>query len=196
MKELAERRNGIQYFDVAQGYAHIELGKCILEYLQDVEIEQYTPIILCIGTDRATGDCLGPLVGEQLLNYSEIFHVMGCLSAPVHALNIRDALHDIQSNYENPFVIAVDASLGSSSHVGLVTINDGPILPGKGVKEIAGNRRSLHYRHCKRVWWTSGSSAIHPSVHCHAARRLHCERTQIFDSLSGRFLTFIDRDCL
>lgn len=49
---------GIQYFDVAQGYAHIELGKCILEYLQDVEIEQYTPIILCIGTDRATGDCL------------------------------------------------------------------------------------------------------------------------------------------
>ena len=48
MKEIAERRNGIQYFDVAQGYAHIELGKCILEYLQDVEIEQYTPIILCI----------------------------------------------------------------------------------------------------------------------------------------------------
>ena len=52
MKEIAERRNGIQYFDVAQGYAHIELGKCILEYLQDVEIEQYTPIILCIGTDH------------------------------------------------------------------------------------------------------------------------------------------------
>ena len=73
MKGIAERRNGIQYFDVAQGYAHIELGKCILEYLQDVEIEQYTPIILCIGTDRATGDCLGPLVGEQLLNYSERF---------------------------------------------------------------------------------------------------------------------------
>ena len=95
MKGIAERRNGIQYFDVAQGYAHIELGKCILEYLQDVEIEQYTPIILCIGTDRATGDCLGPLVGEQLLNYSETFHVMGCLSAPVHALNIHDALHDI-----------------------------------------------------------------------------------------------------
>ena len=135
MKGIAERRNGIQYFDVAQGYAHIELGKCILEYLQDVEIEQYTPIISCIGTDRATGDCLGPLVGEQLLNYSETFHVMGCLSAPVHALNIHDALHDIRNNYENPFVIAVDASLGSSSHVGLVTINDGPILPGKGVKK-------------------------------------------------------------
>ena len=44
MKGIAERRNGIQYFDVAQGYAHIELGKCILEYLQDVEIEQYTPV--------------------------------------------------------------------------------------------------------------------------------------------------------
>lgn len=135
MKELAECRNQIRYFDVAHGYAHIELGKCILEYFQQIQIEYYTPIILCIGTDRATGDCLGPLVGDKLLNYSEAFQVIGCLSAPVHALNICDALHDIRSNYENPFVIAVDASLGSSSHVGLVTLNDGPILPGKGVKK-------------------------------------------------------------
>lgn len=135
MKELTRRLDGIQYFDVAHGYAHIELGKCIIRYLHNAGIENYTPIILCIGTDRATGDCLGPLVGEKMLNYDQSFHVMGCLSAPVHALNICDALQDIKNNYERPFVIAVDASLGSSSHVGLVTISEGPISPGKGVKK-------------------------------------------------------------
>lgn len=29
MKGIAERRNGIQYFDVAQGYAHIEQKFCV-----------------------------------------------------------------------------------------------------------------------------------------------------------------------
>lgn len=135
MKQLEKRKGTIQYFDVAHGYAHIELGKCIISYLKEISLDSCTPIILCIGTDRATGDCLGPLVGEQLLNYSTGFQVMGCLSAPVHALNICEALDNIKSNYENPFVIAVDASLGASSHVGLVTITDGPILPGKGVKK-------------------------------------------------------------
>ena len=135
MRGLSERRKGIQYFDITDSSAHIELGKTLLHYMQSTDIESYTPIILCIGTDRATGDCLGPLVGEQLLNFSETFRVMGCLSAPVHALNIRDAVNDIRHNYEHPFVIAVDASLGSSSHVGLVTINDGPLCPGKGVQK-------------------------------------------------------------
>ncbi len=135
MRGLSERRKGIQYFDVKDSNAQTDIGKCLLHYMQCADIESYTPIILCIGTDRATGDCLGPLVGEQLLNYSETFRVMGCLSAPVHALNIRDAIQDIRQNYDNPFVIAVDASLGSSSHVGLVTINDGPICPGKGVQK-------------------------------------------------------------
>lgn len=135
MRGLSQRRKGIQYFDITDSRAHIELGECLFHYMQSADIESYTPIILCIGTDRATGDCLGPLVGEKLLNYSETFRVMGCLSAPVHALNIRDAVNDIRQNYDNPFVIAVDASLGSSSHVGLVTINDGPICPGKGVQK-------------------------------------------------------------
>ena len=37
-------------------------------------------VFLCIGTDRLTGDCLGPYVGQQLLcNASEKVHVYGCL---------------------------------------------------------------------------------------------------------------------
>lgn len=135
MKGLSASKKGIQYFDITDKNAHIELGKCIIHYMETSDVKLCTPVILCIGTDRATGDCLGPLVGEQLQDYSDSIHVMGCLSTPVHALNIKDAVNDIHRKYERPFVIAIDASLGSSSHVGLVTINDGPLCPGKGVQK-------------------------------------------------------------
>lgn len=135
MKGLYASKKQPAYFDTNNYSANRELGQCILHYLNQYDLTDSTPIILCIGTDRATGDCLGPLVGEQLINFSEHFKVMGCLAAPVHALNLRDAIYDIQKNHHNPFVIAIDASLGSSSHVGYVTVSDGPIIPGKGVQK-------------------------------------------------------------
>ena len=43
-------------------------------------------VFLCIGSDRITGDSLGPLIGYQLSPYcSRIFHVYGTLDDPVHA---------------------------------------------------------------------------------------------------------------
>lgn len=122
-----------EYFDTLNSYSHLELGKCILKYMENSNIKECTPIILCIGTDRATGDCLGPLVGEKLMNYDSRYKVMGCLSSPVHALNIRQTINSIHEDIENPFVIAIDASLGMSSHVGYITVSNCPISPGKGV---------------------------------------------------------------
>lgn len=136
MKEIAERRNGIQYFDVAAGLCPYRSLENVFWNIYRMLKSNNTPRLFYVLEPTAPQAIVSVrLSAEQLLNYSETFHVMGCLSAPVHALNIHDALHDIRNNYENPFVIAVDASLGSSSHVGLVTINDGPILPGKGVKK-------------------------------------------------------------
>lgn len=126
---------GLQYFDIEEPDAELALGKCIVNYMERAHCKTCTPIILCIGTDRATGDCLGPLVGEQLQNRAGSFHVFGSLSSPIHALNIRDAISHIQKKYDHPFIIAVDASLGMRSHVGLVTLSDGPISPGKGVQK-------------------------------------------------------------
>ena len=44
-------------------------------------------IILCIGSDRSTGDALGPLVGTMLENYNTYTclpaKIMGTLSEPV-----------------------------------------------------------------------------------------------------------------
>ena len=50
-------------------------------------------VFLCIGSDRITGDSLGPLIGYQLSPYcSRVFHVYGTLDDPVHALNLPDRI--------------------------------------------------------------------------------------------------------
>ena len=135
MNPLTQRNCEIEYFDIDTDASHIELGECILKHISTQDFYTKTPIILCIGTDRATGDCLGPLVGEQLQQLGIKYKIFGNLSSPVHALNIRDVINHIQKSYDNPYVIAIDASLGSSTHVGNITVSDCPIFPGKGVNK-------------------------------------------------------------
>src|SRR5690625_4719690 len=76
-------------------------------------------VILCIGTDRSTGDSLGPLTGT-FLNKLKPKHldVYGTLHKPVHAVNLEEFICKIKQKYTNPFIIAVDASLGKSSSIG------------------------------------------------------------------------------
>lgn len=95
-----------------------------------------TPVFLCIGSDRLTGDCLGPLVGHKLKEYFPQFaNLYGTLEFPVHALNLCPFLKKIEKNYDRPFLIAIDASLGLHSHVGSVTLSQGGLFPGEGVKK-------------------------------------------------------------
>ena len=50
---------------------------------------------LCIGSDRITGDSLGPLIGHRLTAYRGLgFYVYGTLDDPVHALNLSDRLQN------------------------------------------------------------------------------------------------------
>ena len=112
-----------------------ELNSHIKNKLKKIDFKNRDLIILCIGTDRATGDCLGPLVGERLENTNSSFTVFGTLGRPVHALNINETINYIKRTYNDPFVIAVDASLGSSSHIGYITVSNCPLEPGKGVNK-------------------------------------------------------------
>lgn len=133
MHNILSRKCETEYFDTSKPDSYVQLGDCIIKYMSNFNLKDMTPVILCIGTDRATGDCLGPLVGEQLFNYNHNYMVFGNLSSPVHALNIRETIFQIKNTLRNPFVIAVDASLGLSPHIGSVTVSNCPIYPGKGV---------------------------------------------------------------
>lgn len=96
-----------------------------------------SPVILCIGTDRSTGDCLGPLVGDKLTRNFLMNHVsiFGTLSNPVHAKNLEESVSRIYDEIQSPFIIAIDASLGKSENVGKINIIRGPLFPGAGVNK-------------------------------------------------------------
>ncbi len=91
-------------------------------------------IILCIGSDRSTGDALGPLIGSKLA-VSPIFDypLYGTLEKPVHAVNLKTNLERIKKNYTRNFIVAIDASLGDSSRIGTISLKQGPLKPGSGV---------------------------------------------------------------
>lgn len=111
--------------------SHSELGDYLYIKLKDIFKENRPIIFLCIGTDRATGDSLGPLVGYKLKNIErKNIYIYGSLEYPVHSVNLVDILNKINSSFNNPFIIGVDASLGSVQHIGKIFIEDLPLHPG------------------------------------------------------------------
>lgn len=93
-------------------------------------------IFLCIGSDKVTGDCLGPYIGHQLSPYADgHFFVYGTLSKPVHALNLENVFQQIKIRHPKALIIAIDASLGQKKHLGYVTIGNGALYPGAGVQK-------------------------------------------------------------
>lgn len=102
-------------------------------------------VILCIGTDRATGDSLGPLIGYKLKEtvYKNV-SLYGHLDEPVHAKNLQDTIIKIQHEHPNALVIAIDACLGSMQNVGSICIGRGSIRPGAGVKKELPPIGDLH----------------------------------------------------
>ncbi len=112
--------------------------KVFRDYFVKTLIDTYTPvplIIMCIGTDRSTGDSLGPLVGESLHKNCRHAKVLGNLEKPVHATNLVQVLDELQNTYENSFIIAIDASLGRTENVGTIKIAKGALRPGAGVNK-------------------------------------------------------------
>lgn len=100
-------------------------------------VPPHRPIVfVCVGTDRSTGDSLGPLVGSYLqknrLHNSPTF---GTIDHPVHAMNLTETLNEIQRQFHNPFIVAVDACLGQLTSVGCIQIGYGPVKPGAGVNK-------------------------------------------------------------
>ncbi len=93
-------------------------------------------VFLCIGTDRSTGDALGPLVGQALLRRGVAQSlVFGTLDEPTHAGNLDEVVARMEREANNAFVVAVDACLGRMENVGTITVGAGALCPGAGVNK-------------------------------------------------------------
>ncbi|MFD2615621.1 spore protease YyaC [Paenibacillus gansuensis] len=86
-------------------------------------------VFLCIGTDRSTGDSLGPLTGT-FLKEAGCPHVIGTLEAPCDAGNLQERLAQVPPGKT---VVAIDACLGRPASVGYYQVSNQPLLPGASV---------------------------------------------------------------
>lgn len=84
---------------------------------------------LCIGTDRSSGDALGPLTGTRLAQLG-FPHVTGTLAAPCDANTLTDKLAEIAPGQ---VVVAIDACLGPPLAVGMYSVAEHPLRPARSV---------------------------------------------------------------
>ena len=106
-------------------------------FLQRIPFDAQDLIFFCIGTDRSTGDALGPLTGS-FLSESPLFpfSVIGTLESPLHALNLQQHIEETRRSNPSAFIVAIDACLGQGSSIGQLLFNSGPIHPGKAVGKV------------------------------------------------------------
>lgn len=131
----AETKNTC-YFQTKDPLTPYHLSVKLCKLLEDKWKPSMDLVILCIGTDRVTGDSLGPLIGYKLSRkVLPAFSIYGTLESPVHALNLSDTIKSIKKEHPCSCIIAIDASLGVKEHLGCVMLKNGPIQPGAGVKK-------------------------------------------------------------
>ncbi|ASS66761.1 MULTISPECIES: spore protease YyaC [unclassified Paenibacillus] len=86
-------------------------------------------VFLCIGSDRSTGDSLGPLAGS-MLREKGFPRVTGTLEQPCDSEQVGPILATLS---EAACVIAIDACLGRSESTGLYLVRSGPLQPGQAI---------------------------------------------------------------
>lgn len=130
--------NQIKYYKSGNSFLPDVFGHQLRELVAEVKQreEKNEVLYLCIGSDRSTGDSLGPLVGYKL-EQAGLWDadVMGTLARPVHAMNLSETVEHLAHHYQKHVIVAIDASVGREEHVGYITLGRGGIRPGLGVSK-------------------------------------------------------------
>lgn len=145
--EPTSKRSQFPYrIDYAHPLAVTQFTHHLVEALLSFPHSQERGLVcVCIGTDRSTGDALGPLVGSKLerLNPKGLT-VFGTLDHPVHAINLEETLQFINVEFPDATIIGIDACLGQLSSVGHLHLDLGPLKPGTGVNKKLPEVGQLH----------------------------------------------------
>lgn len=121
--------------------SQIQYNKFICEFHREINGKTKSIsnlVFLCIGTDRITGDCFGPIVGEKLHQFKNNISVYGSLGEPIVQSNLKNKLDEIYLKFSNPFIVAVDAALSKEENIGKIFVINDSLKLGKGLgKNIA-----------------------------------------------------------
>lgn len=140
-KSNAFRKSGS--FPADEPFVVEEISRLLRNWIPDNQTCDL--VIVCIGTDRSTGDSLGPLTGTLISQKRlENFTVYGTLEHPVHAMNLEETLASIQREHHRPYIIAIDACLGNWQSVGSIIAAKGPVKPGAALKKPLPEVGDMH----------------------------------------------------
>ncbi len=100
----------------------------------------YPPVVVCVGSDLALGDSLGPLTGTLIKKQvrASNAYVYGTLRAPVTAKEVKYMNDFLRKTHPKSKIIAIDAAVGEDSELGLIKVTDLPLRPGSGAKKRLG----------------------------------------------------------
>ena len=112
----------------------------VISTLQKAERKRKPPIVVCVGSDLAIGDSLGPITGSMLLYKTQGLgaFIYGTLAAPVTAREIKYMQTFLKETHADSPVLAVDAAVGEKGDIGIIRITDSPLLPGAGANKKLG----------------------------------------------------------
>lgn len=119
-------------------------------------------IFLCIGTDRSTGDSLGPWVGTMLRHHG-FPRVIGTLEAPCDADRYAEVAAGLPQGAP---VVAIDACLGRPENVGRFVLAEGPLQPARSVRRDlqpvgAYSVAAIVNAYGPKPYWTLQTTSLH-----------------------------------
>lgn len=104
-------------------------------YRQKREENYEELLFLCIGTDKITGDCFGPLVGTKLIENLKEYNIFniniyGSLENPINYENINEKLNIIDKYHKNACIIVIDAALSKKENIGNIYVTSEKTMLG------------------------------------------------------------------
>ena len=95
-----------------------------------------SPVIICVGSDLAVGDSLGPYIGSELIKcHIKNTYVYGTLSHPITAKEIGTVYKTIKNIHPKSKILVIDAAVGNKEDIGVIKVTDKGIKPGLGVNK-------------------------------------------------------------
>ena len=156
----------VYYYNSECKNIHIMLGRQLSQLLAENNAYDKDIVIMCIGSDRSTGDSLGPIIGYHLLDtIIKNVYIYGDIYNPINATNLGCSIKYIKRLHHKPFIIAIDSCLGQTEHIGYVTLASGPLCPGTGIKKELPEVGNLHITGIVNSYG-NGSSLLHTTRLC------------------------------
>ena len=99
--------------------------------------ENYSNLIfLCIGTNKVIGDSVGPIVGNELKSMENNFvQIYGTMDNTLNFINAREIIKELYYNFDNPFLVTIDAALSEIKKRGDIVVSEGYIKIGKALQK-------------------------------------------------------------